>query len=86
MPRRKRISATISADNHAYLCTAVRSGRAKSIAEALDSALEAVQRVENRERSERATAAYYDGLLALKEENELAEAVSRSAGEWNIDE
>lgn len=88
MARRKKISTTISPEAFAALNEVIRSGRAKNLAEALDSILAAVARQQNRERLEKATADYYNNgnPEAIAEENELAAAFSRSAGEFDLDE
>jgi len=59
MPRRKKISTTISPEGYAFLRTLIRSGRAENLAEAVDLVLEEVQGEHDRERLERATAEYF---------------------------
>jgi hypothetical protein len=88
MPRRKKLSTTISAEGYAFLRTIIRSGRAVSLAQALDVVLEEMRRVDNRARLERMMEAYYENASpeAIAEENEIAEAFSRGAQEIDIDE
>lgn len=88
MARRKKISTTISLESYAFLRSLIRSRRAKSLAEAVDTALQRARDQEYRERLEREMAAYFDSLTPeqLAEENEFGEAVSRTAGEINFDE
>ena len=59
MPRRKKISTTISPEGYAFLRTLIRSGRAENMAEAVDLVLTEVQKEHDRERLERATAEYF---------------------------
>lgn len=88
MTRRKKLSTTISPEGYAFLRKIVRSGKADSLAQALDSVLEEMRRADNRVRLERMMEAYYDNISseAMTEENEIAEAFSRSAHEIEIDE
>jgi hypothetical protein len=87
MPRRKKLSTTISPEGYAFLRSLIRSGRAESLAQAVDLALEEVRQIENRRKLERATAEYYANASqeAIDEENDLATAFSATAGEIDID-
>lgn len=62
MPHREKISTTISAEGYAYLRELVRTGRAKSLAEAVDMVVLRNRRADNRSRLERDTAAYFERL------------------------
>jgi hypothetical protein len=87
MPRRKKLSTTISPEGYAFLRSLIRSGRAESLAQAVDLALEEVRQIENRRRLEQATAEYYASASqeAIDEENSLATAFAATAGEIDID-
>ena len=78
---RQKISTTISPDTLAYLERIIDSGEAASLAEAIDIVIERLRAVENRNRLERDTAAYFDSLAPEEaaEEDRLATALSQSA-------
>lgn len=86
--RRKKISTTIAPESYAFLERLIASGKAANVAEALDIVLEEMRRADNRVRLEQMMEAYYENASpeAIAEENEIAEAFSRSAGEINIDD
>ncbi|MGH9746908.1 MAG: hypothetical protein ACRD59_12470 [Candidatus Acidiferrales bacterium] len=88
MARRKKISTTISPESYAFLRALIRSRKAENLAQALDYVLDEIRRADNRARLEAATATYYENASqeAIREENELAEASSKAAGEINLDE
>lgn len=77
---RRKVSTTISPESYAFLRGLIRSGKAENLAQALDLVLDQIRREDNRERLERATAAYYDNLTAeeIQEENELGGIISAS--------
>jgi hypothetical protein len=79
--KRQKISTTIAAEGYAFLRALIESGKAKTLAEAIDISIEEVRRSENRRELECATARYFDSLTAeeIKEENDLGEAISASA-------
>ena len=87
MPRRKKLSTTISPEGYAFLRSLIRSGRAESLAQAVDLALEEVRQIENRRKLEQATAEYYANASqeAIDEENNLATSFAAGAGEIDID-
>ena len=87
MPRRKKLSTTISPEGYAFLRSLIRSGRAESLAQAVDFALEEVRQIENRRKLEQATAEYYANASqeAIDEENNLATSFAAGAGEIDID-
>ncbi|MBI4460685.1 MAG: hypothetical protein HY648_11580 [Acidobacteria bacterium] len=66
----------------------MKSGRASTIAEAVDLVAERVQRLEQRARLERDTAAYFAGLPAgaQKEETRLEQALSASVDGVSFEE
>jgi hypothetical protein len=88
MPRRKKLSTTISPDGYAFLRGLVRAGRAKNVAQAIDLALAELRRIENRRKLELATARFYEHASqdAMDEENSLATAFDATAGEIDADE
>jgi hypothetical protein len=80
---RAKLSATISAENLAFLEHMVQSGDASTISEAVDRAIFRARQAENRRRLELATAEYFASLStpAKREEQELANALhSRTRG------
>ena len=78
---RSKLSTTVAPENFRYLETLVESGRAQSMAEAVDLAIRRSRRAENRRRLEAATAAYFDAISpeALAEEQSLATALSSAS-------
>ena len=88
MLQRKKLSTTIGASNYAYLHRVVKAGRAKSVGEAVDKAVEMARRLENRAALERQTAAYFKGLpaAAATEEANLENALSAATQEMDFDQ
>ena len=88
MLQRKKLSTTIGANNYAYLHSMVKAGRADSVGEAVDKAVELARRLENRATLERQTAAYFKGLTskAVVEETDLEDALSAASQEIDFDE
>lgn len=88
MLRRKKLSTTIGANNYAYLHKLVKTGKAESVGEAVDKAVEMARRLDNRATLERETAAYFQGLsssVAL-EEADLENALSSASQEMEFDQ
>lgn len=87
MPHREKISTTISAEGYAYLRGLIRSGRAKSLAEAVDMVVLRNRRADNRSRLERDTAAYFERLSAKAAEAEtrLEKALGQMIDEIDFD-
>ncbi len=83
---RRKLSTTVSQESYAFLQTLVKSGKAASQAEAVDIAAQAAQRVENRARLERDTAAYFQRLSAraAAKESKLANALGQMADEPKV--
>ncbi|HEY1423864.1 MAG TPA: hypothetical protein VGF20_10455 [Candidatus Acidoferrum sp.] len=79
--KRRKISTTISSTSEEFLKSLVRRGKASSMAEAVDHAVEIARRTDSRRRLEAATAAYYDSLSGkdLKAEQKLEHAVASAA-------
>jgi hypothetical protein len=88
MPRRKKLSTTISPEGYAFLRSLIRAGKADNLAQAVDLVLSEFRRVENRRKLAQATAQYYGEASrdAIDEENSLAAAFDATAGEINVDE
>jgi hypothetical protein len=84
---RQKISTTIAPETLAYLERLLDSGEAATLAEAIDKAIERVRVIENRERLEHDTAAYFDGMTEEEEaeENRLASALVASARNFDVD-
>ena len=84
---RHKLSTTVSRETQAYLETLVASGRAETIAEAVDLAVGRARRSESRALLERDTAAYFAGLdpKSVPEESRLEAAVARSVDEVDFD-
>lgn len=87
IPNRTKLSTTVAAENFTFLETLVSTGRTDSIAGAVDLAIDRLRRVENRQRLDRATAAYFDGLTpeARAEEDVLARQLHNTAGGIDFD-
>lgn len=78
--KRVRVSTTIAPEAYETLERMIASGRARTLAQAIDVALEEVRRDENRARLEKMMSAYYENGSpeATDEENEIAAASSRT--------
>lgn len=87
-PSRQKLSTTVSLETQGYLESLVKSGRAATIAEAVDLVVRRAQRAERRARLERDTAAYFANLPAgaLREEARIETALTQSADEVCFDE
>jgi hypothetical protein len=81
MLQRKKLSTTIGASSYAYLHNMVKAGKAESVGEAVDKAVELARRLDNRASLERQTAAYFKGLTsqAAAEETDLEDALSNAS-------
>ena len=88
MPRRKKLSTTIGPANYAYLHQLVKAGRAASVGEAVDRAVELAKRLENRAKLERETAAYFNRLApkAAAEEAALETVLSDASLEMDFEQ
>lgn len=85
--RRKKLSTTISSESYGFVERQIASGRASSVAEVVDRALERMRRMENRLRLERETAAYFNSLSPAdaREEAELGSALGQMVDEVDLD-
>ena len=88
MLQRKKLSTTIGASSYAYLHNMVKAGKAESVGEAVDKAVELARRLDNRASLERQTAAYFKGLTsqAAAEETDLEDALSIASQEMDFDQ
>jgi hypothetical protein len=88
VPQRKKLSTTIGASNYAYLHNMVKAGRAESVGQAVDKAVEIARRLENRATLERQTTAYFKGLTskAAAEETDLEDILSAASQEMDFDQ
>jgi hypothetical protein len=84
---RAKLSTTVAPENYEYLTTLVQSGKAGTVAEAVDSVITKVRHAENRRRLEQATAAYFNNLSreALAEENTLSAEMFDAAKDIEFD-
>lgn len=85
---RQKISTTISPDTFAYLDELIRKGEARTLAEALDRAVERLLVFENRERLANDTAAYFAGMTKEEatEEQRLEAALSQASAGIDFDQ
>jgi len=85
---RKKLSTTIGARSYAYLHKMVKVGKAESVGEAVDKAVDIARRLDNRATLERQTAAYFRGLpsKARAEESDLEDALSGASQEMDFDQ
>jgi hypothetical protein len=84
---RQKISTTIAPDTLAYLEQIVESGAVTTLAGAIDVAIARLRAVENRERLERDTAAYFANLNEEEdaEERALESALSQATRGLDFD-
>jgi hypothetical protein len=85
---RQKISTTVSSSSLAYLNRLIHDDRARTLADAIDLAVEQLLVYENRERLANDTAAYFDNMTEEEaaEEQKLETALSQSASGINFDE
>ncbi len=83
---RRKLSTTISERSYKYLVTQVEKGRATTLAEAVDHIVERALRLENRQRLEADTVAYFRNLSQpdAAEENRLESALGQTVDEVNF--
>ena len=87
-PTRQKISTTVSSATMEFLENSIQDGRARTLAEAVDLAVEQLLVYENRERLANDTAAYFENMTEEEaaEEQKLEAALSQSATGINFDE
>jgi len=85
---RQKISTTISPSALSYLEELIQSGRARTLAQAIDLAIERLLVYENRERLANDTEAYFANLTdeEAAEEQRLEAALSNSAAGIDFDQ
>ncbi|HEV2135689.1 MAG TPA: hypothetical protein VGR47_15745 [Terracidiphilus sp.] len=85
--RRTKLSTTVAPENFAFLEAMVGSGRAESIADAVDLALSRYRQLENRIRLDHATTAYFEALSprAQAEERALTDCFAATNGDLDFD-
>ena len=88
MLARKKLSTTIGARNYAYLRNMVKAGKAESVGDAVDKAVQVARKLENRAALERQTAAYFKGLSskAAAAEKSIEDALSAETQEIDFDQ
>lgn len=86
--QRKKLSTTIGAKSYTYLHNMVKAGKAESVGQAVDKAVEMARRLDNRATLERQTAAYFKGLTvtAAAEDADLENALSAASQEMDFDQ
>src|SRR6266849_9262211 len=84
---RHKISTTVSSSTLSYLEQRIRDGQARTLAEAIDLAVERLLVYENRERLANDTAAYFANLTdeEAAEEQRLEAALSQSSAGVDFD-
>lgn len=84
---RQKISTTISSQTLEYLESAINSGEARNLAEAIDLAIEKLLVHENRERLAHDTTAYFANMTEAEaaEELRLEAALSQTSEGINFD-
>jgi Arc/MetJ-type ribon-helix-helix transcriptional regulator len=85
---RRKVSTTISPEAYEFLRRLVESGKAATLAEAVDQVVKRARQIENRSRLEQATAAYFARLspAAAHEEKKLGLALGQSGDEVRFDD
>ena len=85
---RQKISTTISSSARDYFEDLIRAGEVRTLAEAVDLAIERLLVYENRERLASDTAAYFANLTdeEAAEEQRLESALSQSAAGVDFDQ
>jgi hypothetical protein len=88
MTHRLKISTTVAPETHEYLAGLVESGRAASMAEALDQTVSRARRADSMELLAHDTAAYFQALSgsAAEEESRLEAAFGQMTDKINFDE
>jgi hypothetical protein len=87
-PTREKISTTVSPTTLSYLQQLIDDGQARTMADAIDVAIERLLVYENCERLANDTAAYFANMTeeAAEEERKLEAALCQSAAGINYDE
>jgi len=85
---RQKISTTIAPQTFSYLDDLIRKGETRTLAEALDLAVERLRVYENRERLAMDTAAYFANMTdeEATEERRVEAALSQSSAGIDFDQ
>jgi hypothetical protein len=85
---RAKISTTVAPETYDFFREQVSSGKARTIAEAVDRSVIELKRARNRARLEQATAAYFNGFTpeGMQEENRLASEMSQFGSNVSFDD
>ena len=88
MVQRRKLSTTIGPKNYAWLENMVKAGKAESVGQAVDIAVELSRRLGRRAALERDTLAYFKGLSpkAAREEADIEGALSGALQEVDFDQ
>jgi hypothetical protein len=88
VPHRKKLSTTIGANSFACLHRMVKEGKAESVGQAVNKAVEIARKLDDRATLERQTTAYFNGLIpkATAEETHLEHALSAASQEMDFDQ
>lgn len=88
MAERRKLSTTIGPKNYAWLENMVKAGKAESVGQAVDKAVELSRRLDRRAALERDTLAYFKGLSpeAAQEESDIEGALSAAVQELDFDQ
>jgi hypothetical protein len=79
---REKLSTTVSPETYEFLQDMVSEGEVASLAEALDTLVARIRRLENRERLAAATTTYFEQLdpIAAREEDDLSKRMGSARG------
>lgn len=85
---RAKLSTTVASETYEFLQQMVEKGQASTLAEALDSSIRKVRRLENRKRLADATKRYFQQLepQTTTEENALAKDMMSAASTIDFDQ
>lgn len=86
--QRTKLSTTIAPETSAYLEKMVRSGRASSLAEAVDAVVARSRQMDNRKRLSLATKRYFEEMepAVLEAESQLAKELTQARAGIDFDE
>jgi hemerythrin-like domain-containing protein len=85
---RAKLSTTVASETYEFLEQMVERGQAATLAEALDTSISKVRRLENRRRLADATARYFEQLEPhiMAEENALTKDMMSAASTIDFDQ
>lgn len=85
---RSKLSTTVAPETYEFLEQMVERGEAASLAEALDTSIGKIRRIENRKRLADATVRYFEQLdfHSMAEENALAKDMMSGASTIDFDQ